>query len=107
MERAMEMTRWQKDTAPTEADLRQRMQAEGLSPSSWSNGPGDAYSVHSHSYTKILYCVRGSIRFRLPDSGEQLDLHPGDKMVLPAGARHSAVVGPAGVTCIEAPRYER
>lgn len=103
----MEIIRWQEDTAPGEADLRQRMQAEGLSPSSWSNGPGDVYSAHSHSYTKVLYCVRGSIRFSLPDSDEHLDLHPGDKMVLPAGTRHSALVGPAGVTCIEAPRYER
>ena len=103
----MEITHWQEDTAPTEAELRGRMQAEGLSPHSWSNGPGDEYSAHSHSYTKILYCVRGSIRFSLPDSGEQLDLRPGDRMVVPASTRHSAVVGPAGVTCIEAPRYER
>lgn len=103
----MEITRWPKDTAPTEAELRGLMRAEGLSPHSWSNGPGDQYSAHSHSYTKILYCVRGSIRFSLPDSGEQLDLRPGDRMVLPAGTRHSAIVGPAGVTCIEAPRYER
>lgn len=103
----MEITRWTEETAPTEAELRRRMQAEGLSPHSWSNGPGDEYSAHSHSYTKVLYCVRGSIRFSLSDSGEQLDLHPGDKMVLPAGTRHSAIVGPAGVTCIEAPRYER
>jgi quercetin dioxygenase-like cupin family protein len=101
----MEMTRWQEPTPPDEAGLRQRMLAEGLSPSSWSNGPGDTYTVHSHSYTKILYCVRGSIRFTLPDTGEQLDLAPGDKMVLPAGTRHGALVGPAGVTCIEAPRY--
>lgn len=103
----MEITHWQEDTAPTEGELSRQMQAEGLSPHSWSNGPGDEYSAHSHSYTKILYCVRGSIRFSLPDSGEHLDLHPGDRIVLPAGTRHSAIVGPAGVTCIEAQRYER
>jgi quercetin dioxygenase-like cupin family protein len=103
----MEIIRWQEETTPAEAELRGRMQVEGLAPSGWSNGPGDEYSAHSHSYTKVLYCVRGSIRFILPDSGEQLDLRPGDRMVLPAGTRHSAVVGPAGVTCIEAPRYER
>lgn len=101
----MEIIRWQGATQPQEAELRQRMLAEGLSPSSWSNGPGDEYAVHSHRYTKILYCVRGSIRFTLPDRGEAVDLAPGDKMVLPAGTRHGALVGPAGVTCIEAPRY--
>jgi quercetin dioxygenase-like cupin family protein len=102
----MEITRWQEAKQPDEHDLRSRMTAEGLAPHSWSNGPGDEYSVHSHSYTKILYCLRGGIRFTLPDQGEHIDLAPGDRMVLPAGTRHGAIVGPAGVTCIEAPRYE-
>jgi len=101
------ITRWQKETVPTEEALRRQMQAEGLSPHGWSNGPGDEYAAHSHSYTKILYCVRGSIRFTLPEQGEALDLGPGDRMVLPAETQHGAIVGPAGVTCIEAPRYER
>ncbi len=101
----MEITRWREAAQPDEAELRKQMRAEGLFPTSWSNGPGDVYSVHSHSYIKVLYCVRGSIRFTLPDAGEALDLAPGDKMVLPSGTRHGALVGPAGVTCIEAPRY--
>lgn len=100
----MEITRWQEEKQPGEVELRGRMEAEGLSPHSWSNGPGDEYAVHSHSYIKVLYCVRGSIRFTLPDQQEPVDLRPGDRMVLPAGTRHGAIVGPAGVTCIEAPR---
>ncbi|MBO0797017.1 MAG: cupin domain-containing protein, partial [Ktedonobacteraceae bacterium] len=81
-------------------------------PYTWSNGPGERYSVHSHSYTKVLYCVSGSIRFVLPDrldeKGEAsaIDLGPGDCMVLPAGVRHSALVGRQGVTCLEAARQE-
>ena len=102
----MEITRRQEEKQPGEAELRGRLVAEGLSPRSWSNGPGDEYAVHSHNYTKVLYCVRGSIRFTLPDQQEHIDLGPGDRMILPAGTRHGAVVGPAGVTCIEAPRYE-
>lgn len=98
----MEMTRWQEAHEPDEAELRRRMLVEGLSPQGWSNGPGDEYAVHSHNYTKVLYCVRGSIRFTLPDQQEDVDLRPGDRMVLPAGTRHGAVVGPAGVACIEA-----
>lgn len=103
----MEITRWQAGVPPGESELRGQMMAEGLSPQGWSNGPGDEYGVHSHSYTKVLYCVRGGIRFTLPDEDENIDLGPGDRMVLPAGTRHGAVVGPAGVTCIEAPRYAR
>jgi len=98
----MEVTRWQEGKQPGEAELRRRMEAEGLAPHNWSNGPGDEYAVHSHSYIKVLYCVRGSIRFTLPDQQEHIDLRPGDRMVLPAGTRHGAIVGPAGVTCIEA-----
>ncbi|MBV9228813.1 MAG: cupin domain-containing protein [Chloroflexi bacterium] len=103
----MEVIRWQEATPPQEQELRKRMQKEGLSPYVWSNGPGDRYAVHSHSYQKVLYCVSGSIRFVLPDRpGEEgnIDLAPGDCMILPAGVRHSAVVGPQGVICLEAAR---
>jgi cupin superfamily acireductone dioxygenase involved in methionine salvage len=57
----------------------------------------------------VLYCVRGSIRFILPDyAGEEqvVDLQAGDGMTLPAGVRHSAVVGDQGVTCLEAAHYQ-
>ena len=103
----MEVIRWQKTTPPQEQELRKRMQEEGLSPYAWSNGPGEQYAVHSHSYQKVLYCVSGSIRFILPDyaaNGENIDLAPGDCMILPAGVRHSALVGPQGVVCLEAAR---
>ena len=106
----MQVVRWQEATVPQEQELHRRMQQEGLSPYTWSNGPGDTYAVHSHSYEKVLYCVRGSIRFALPDdldgTGNMsfIDLAPGDCMILPPGVRHSALVGPRGVTCLEATR---
>jgi quercetin dioxygenase-like cupin family protein len=76
---------------------------EGLSPSRWSNGPGDTYAAHSHGYHKVLFCLRGSITFRL-DNGEDIELHPGDRLDIEPGTSHAAVVGAQGVTCIEAPR---
>lgn len=96
---------WQETGVPQEQDLRKRMQERGLAPYCWSNGPGDRYAVHSHSYEKVLYCVRGTIRFTLYNQSsatEDLDLAPGDCMILPAGVRHSAQVGAQGVTCLEA-----
>ena len=106
----MQVVRWQETAPPQEQELRKRMQEEGLSSFAWSNGPGDTYSVHSHHYEKVLYCVHGSIRFVLPDHPHignkgAIDLAPGDRMVLPPGTRHSAQVGPHGVTCLEAARY--
>src|SRR5579863_6388128 len=100
----MQVIRWQEATGPEESTLRKRMQQEGLSPHSWSNGPGDTYAVHSHSYEKVLYCVHGSIRFDMPASGDSVDLTAGDCLILPANTPHSACVGSRGVTCIEAAR---
>jgi quercetin dioxygenase-like cupin family protein len=106
----MQVLRWQEAIAPQEQELFRRMQREGLTPYTWSNGPGDSYAVHSHTYEKVLYCVRGSIRFVLPDQADTIgnmsaiDLAPGDCFILPAGVRHSALVGPQGVTCLEAAR---
>ena len=81
-----------------------RLREEARDCYSWSNAPGDRYGAHSHSYEKVLYCVSGSITFVLEDSGESLLLKPGDRMVLPPQTRHSALVGPGGVTCIEGKR---
>ena len=100
---------WSGEGEPTAARIAERMGAEGLRPASWSNGPGDRYDVHDHGYHKVLYCVEGSIRFTLPDEGAEagVDLRPGDRLELPAGTRHGAVVGPRGCRCIEAARWQR
>ena len=95
------LTPWPGDKPPSEAELEALLQREGLSGLWWSNAPGDRYSAHSHPYHKLLYCVRGSIRFQL-ESGQRLDLSPGDRLDISPGATHSAIVGPSGVTCVEA-----
>jgi quercetin dioxygenase-like cupin family protein len=81
-------------------DYLARARAEAREVYSWSNGPHDRYAEHEHLYTKLLYCAEGSIEFRLAD-GKTLALDAGDRMVIPAGTRHSAVVGPKGCTCVE------
>jgi quercetin dioxygenase-like cupin family protein len=85
-------------------DLMSRLKAETTGCYSWSNGPGDRYAAHNHNYEKVLYCVDGSITFVLEGEGRRIELKPGDRMVLPAGTMHSAVVGPTGCTCIEGHR---
>jgi quercetin dioxygenase-like cupin family protein len=83
-------------------ELGGRLRAEGLEPAAWSNGPGDRYGAHAHPYDKVLVCESGSVVFGMPDGGDQLALEAGDRLELPAGTRHDAVVGPLGVTCLEA-----
>ena len=97
-----QVTPWLDPAPPSQSFLWQRMADEGLSPYSWSNGPHDTYAAHSHSYNKVIYVVQGSIAFGLPELGKQLTLKAGDRLDLPAGVVHDAVVGPQGVVCLEA-----
>ncbi|HEV3234449.1 MAG TPA: cupin domain-containing protein [Candidatus Dormibacteraeota bacterium] len=85
------ITQLDRSEAP-EAALR----SDGLSPYPWSAGPGAVFSHHSHSQTKHLYVLRGSIDF------DGVELGAGDGILIPADTEHSAVAGPSGVTCVEA-----
>jgi quercetin dioxygenase-like cupin family protein len=70
----------------------------------WSNAPGDVYDAHSHGYYKVLFCLQGSITLTLTESRREYELHEGDRLDIEPNTPHSAVVGPDGVTCIEAAR---
>ena len=80
--------------------LQARLIGEGLDPGAWSNGPGDRYSSHDHDYDKVIVVAAGAIRFGLARG--PLDLAAGDRLELVAGTSHDAIVGGAGVTCLEA-----
>jgi quercetin dioxygenase-like cupin family protein len=95
---------WPEGQEPTEAAIRRILDGEGLQPYQWSNAPGYVYSVHTHPYHKVIYVVKGSITFGLPDEERRVTLHPGDRLDLPARMAHDAVVGPEGVLCLEAHR---
>jgi uncharacterized protein YjlB len=96
------VTAWADSVTPTQATLWRLMTDEELNPYSWSNGPFDVYSAHSHSYNKVIYVVQGSITFGLPELGQQFTLKAGDRLELPAGTVHDAHVGTQGVVCLEA-----
>lgn len=83
-------------------DLIERLTAEGLDPGAWSNGPGDRYGAHDHGYDKVIVVAHGSISFGLPGRETSIALAEGDRLELPAGTSHDALVGPDGVTCLEA-----
>lgn len=83
---------------------KRALRAAGVSPSAWSNGPGDTYAVHEHPYTKLLICAEGSITFLVGPDATPVELGPGEGFVLPPGTRHAANVGPRGCTCLEGHR---
>jgi quercetin dioxygenase-like cupin family protein len=85
-----------------ETELRERLAREGLSASTWGNGPFDRYPEHRHAFDKVLVAVAGAITFHLPELGTDVLLSAGDRLHLPAGTLHGADVGAAGVACLEA-----
>lgn len=95
---------WPGEQLPTETALQNLLHSEGLEAYRWSNDPGDSYEAHAHAYDKVLYVVAGSITFGLPDEGQHITMYPGDRLDLPAGVRHDALVGDDGVVCLEAQR---
>jgi uncharacterized protein YjlB len=100
----IDVRKWPDDSVPDETTIRKILAVEGLEPYCWSNSSGDVYSTHSHTFNKVIYVVKGSITFGLPDTGDRILLHTGDRLDLPAGISHNAVVGNKGVVCLEAHR---
>lgn len=90
---------WQ-GAPPNANDVQQKIRAENLRGYTWSNGPFDEYSAHTHSFDKVLYVVSGSITWILPN--QEITTHAGDRIDLPRGTIHAARVGEKGVTCFEA-----
>ena len=83
---------------------RDRLRSAGVDASAWSNGPGDRYAAHEHHTTKLLICAEGSITFLVGADADPVELTAGHGLLLPAGTRHAAVVGPSGCTCLEGHR---
>jgi adhesin HecA-like repeat protein len=98
------ITRWTSPEPPTESTLSALLAAEGLDYYIWGNSPLDVYAAHTHAYDKVIYVLRGSITFGLPQSGQKLTLNAGDRLDLSAGTIHDAQVSIQGVTCLEAHR---
>ena len=93
----------------TEAELRVALLAQGVpvavlaeaGQSTWGNGPEDRYAAHDHAYDKVLLALSGSITFELPALRRRATIAEGERLDLPAGTLHGAVVGPDGVRCLE------
>lgn len=95
------VTRWAGSEPPNTEALREALADAPYTFATWSDGPADTYATHSHSFDKLLVCLRGSITFMLPATGQRLTLAAGDRLFLPARTAHAAVVGAAGVECAE------
>lgn len=98
------MRAWPQNHSFSRAAVLKILAAEGLQAFPWRNEPDDYYPVHEHAYDKVIYVLSGSITFGLPAENRRLTLQAGDRLDLPSGTLHDAVVGPMGVACLEAHR---
>lgn len=101
MENAARVTHWSRPEIPTESAIRAVLDADRLRYDEWSNGPLDVYFAHSHPYHKAIFVVAGAITFALPKDGVHFTLQVGDRLDLPAGTIHEAVISTLGVSCFE------
>jgi mannose-6-phosphate isomerase-like protein (cupin superfamily) len=100
------LTAWPHPQPPTEAALNASLADEGLALHWWSNGPDDRYEPHEHSYHKVLFCLSGSITFKVHPAGQHYTLRPGDRLDMPPFTTHSAAVGSGGCRCVEGWRQD-
>ena len=98
------VTRWTLLDTPRAEKLNALLADEGLHAHRWGNQPGDRYPAHSHAFHKVIYVIAGSITFGLPECNANVRLEAGDRLDLPAGVQHDAMVGRHGVVCLEAHR---
>ncbi|MCB9079891.1 MAG: AraC family ligand binding domain-containing protein [Anaerolineaceae bacterium] len=101
----LKITPWIKEEAATADELLEQMDDYDSKVYRWSSPADYVFAGHTHGFHKLLYVVEGSIKFDFPTRHKSVTLNPGDRLELPAGVRHSAVVGASGVECLEAHVY--
>ncbi len=101
----LKVTPWTDENQPTEETIRELLDQQDMKAYSWSDEPEKVHAGHTHGYHKIVYVLAGSIRFDFPVHHQTFTLTLGDRLDLPTGIRHSAIVGLEGATCLEAHIY--
>jgi len=64
----------------------------------WSDPPNAFYDWHVHPFNEVRWVVEGEITIETEERVYRLK--PGDKLKVPAGTRHKALVGSSGVTYV-------
>jgi quercetin dioxygenase-like cupin family protein len=82
-------------SAPNEAAHCKQLAAEGFSRIFvWQDGPGAYYSDHAHAGRSAHIILEGEMT--LTTEGRSQTYRSGDRCDVPAGAVHSARMGPHG-----------
>jgi quercetin dioxygenase-like cupin family protein len=92
----LEVLAWKEASPPTEPALRQQLLDEGFEVFYWQDPEGTVYQPHSHDHDESLWVIEGEMTFGV--GGRTLQLHAGDRLMLPKGTVHTAHAGMNGAT---------
>ena len=84
----------------SEQDLLRDFAQRGLWPHYVERRPGSLFNAHYHIADEELQVCRGSLTFFDKTAGSGIRLNPGDRLRIPEGTVHSAVVGDTGVAYV-------
>ncbi len=85
------VTRWDPHRGPLQlSTLRRQLESEGMVTAWWSDVPGARVAEHAHPFPETRWILSGFLRVRV--GAETLELGPGDRLDVPAGAPHSPEV---------------
>jgi quercetin dioxygenase-like cupin family protein len=102
----LKVTPWPSDKQPTLEEIEQYFDEQELDTYyNWAGTANSTIDGHTHGYHKVLFVLEGNVKFEFPTRHETLHLNAGDRLELPAGIRHNAVVGVDGVVCVESHVY--
>jgi quercetin dioxygenase-like cupin family protein len=80
--------------------LRRKMEERGYSVNCYTYSPGTFFPTHTHAVDKIDAVLSG--QFRITMGRDSVVLKPGDLVLVPKGAEHSAeVVGDQAVVSLD------
>ena len=105
-ENVIHVRKWHQSQPPTEEEITRIMRDEGLAPSRWVQPSGAVFPEQEKEHAVVIFVVSGSITYGFPIEGAPTELEAGDRLDLPAGVAHNAVVGPDGIVCLEARKIQ-
>ena len=89
--KSVRLERWEAEDGPlTEKRMLGLMVREGFEVAVYTYREGTSFSEHEHGQDKCDAVLEGILRVTV--GGEVFDLQAGDRLYLPAGTRHAALV---------------
>lgn len=72
----------------TRGEIEQDWAERGFSCALWTDPPGQRWEDFTHATDELVYVLEGEVEFEV--EGKVLHPRPGDEILIPAGALHSA-----------------